>query len=103
MKGPIVRCLSRWRPFACAWVLLLGLLALSPGKVDASHFRYGTIAWQPGAPTNSVQFTVQLAYRRTFFSGSGSDDRPIPGDVINPVSLNFGDGASQSLNCTVTT
>ena len=44
----------------------------------ASHFRFGTISWQlVDGKATTVQFTINLAFRRAYFSS-----RPVVGTVI---------------------
>lgn len=63
----------------------------------ASHFRYGTITWRtpnPGIP-RQVEFTAQLAFRRSFFG------TPNVGDTVVPGSLCYGDGVCDNLSLVV--
>lgn len=75
-----------------------------PDPATATHFRFGQINWQPAdsGPPHTVDFSVTLGYRRTFFSGSAGDGRPQTGDVINVDPLLFGDSSQTALAATVT-
>ncbi|KYQ94443.1 substrate adhesion molecule [Tieghemostelium lacteum] len=77
------------------------VLVLASFVVDATHFRYGTIYWEPVAQTDSnyktIKFTAILSFRKSYWE-SGT---VYPGAVINHSSINFGDGNSQTLTMTV--
>lgn len=92
------------------WVLLkIGMLALTvmllkltglcfcEQSAYATHFRYGHVSWKPGDVANEIEFTVDGAFRRNGYFGSGADGFPIVNDVITETiggtSLGFGDGA----------
>jgi hypothetical protein len=71
--------LNRSRRLETAIPLLAGL-ALLGGLCEpahASHFRYGSISWQP-LGGNTVEFTVQGGWRR--------DDNPSFDDCVNPAT-----------------
>jgi hypothetical protein len=87
-------------PSVPAWLLLLhafqallaGLFAM---PAEATHFRYGHIHWQEVSEMeNTVDVVVTIAARRSFYSGSGQDRRPLIGDVIRMGVIRFGDGTS---------
>ena len=43
--------------------------ALMANSAHATHFRYGTISWQPVAgETNTIEFTIQSGWRRSSYS-----------------------------------
>ena len=67
-----------------AWLLVLACsLAPAPALADG-HFRYGTLSWAPSASgtENAVDFTLQVAYKKTYVWGGGleswkeNDDTP---------------------------
>ena len=70
---------------------------LAEAHFHGSHFRYGHLTWRPIGP-RTAEFTLTNAFRRTGYSGSGGDGRPVTGDIITEfvggTSLNFGDGAT---------
>ncbi|KAK5578762.1 hypothetical protein RB653_008435 [Dictyostelium firmibasis] len=69
--------------------------------IEASHFRFGTISYQPQTTYNSIKFTSNFAYRTTFFYSTASSIKI--GDSVNVGSLNYGDGSSTvSVYVTVT-
>ena len=69
-------------------------VALAPSLADASHWRYGTLSWEPTGTTGEVKFRMSQGWRRSAFSGTGGDGRPVIGDIFSPTSFNFGDGSS---------
>lgn len=95
------------------WILLkIGMLALTvmllkltglcfcEQSAYATHFRYGHVSWQPGSAANEIKFTVDGAFRRDGYSGSGADGLPVVNDVITEdvggSNLQFGDGDATS-------
>ena len=87
--------------------LLFASLFLAVGVTDAfaTHGRYGTIRWRPqvdvvgGVPVvrpNVIIFTVNTAWRRSFFGSPGI------GSTIFPGNFCFGDGICQGMLSTVT-
>ncbi len=76
--------------------LLLLLGATLPAQ--ASHFRYGTVSWEPTATTGQVKFTIVDAFRRSAYTGTASDGRPAIGNIITEntgaTSFSFGDGGN---------
>ena len=76
------------------------LLDESPG--GHSHWRYGHLTWQPRSDLGprTIEFNYSNAFRRSGYSGTASDGRPQPGDIITEsigaTGLNFGDGSSQT-------
>ncbi|WP_276132626.1 LamG-like jellyroll fold domain-containing protein [Polluticoccus soli] len=84
-----------------AWrlaILLLPVLLLSFVRAEASHFRYGSLSWSKTATNGTVKFSFKAAFRRTSYSGTGTDSRPIVGDIITETTgataLNFGDNTN---------
>ncbi len=67
-------------------------------EANASHFRFGTLNYQPTGNPGEVQFRLISAFRRSGYSGTAPDGRPQTGDIINEnigaTGLNFGDGTS---------
>merc|ERR1712096_128636 len=61
-----VRCLLLFLGTMKLLLLVSALLAVA----QASHFRYGTISWEPFEPT-TVQFRVDTAWKRSYWPGSG--------------------------------
>lgn len=105
---------ARWRR-AGSWrgslvvAMLIGvLLALGSSPARATHFRYGHLQWEE-IGENRVQFTLSIAYRRSFFFGPnvGSIIGGVrTGTVISPtgdVQAGFfpGDGAQRAFNTPV--
>ena len=79
--------------------LLVGLGAANPAR--ASHFRYGGLTWRTVTNDPSkltIQFKVSQAWRRSFGPFSTVN---IGSTVVTDV-LDFGDGATSSVNLTVT-
>lgn len=68
----------------------------------ATYFRYGHISWSRGSGPNEVNFTVDQAWRRDAFGGTGADGLPVVGDTIQPDTLFFGDGTSVPIDLVVT-
>jgi Galactose binding lectin domain. len=80
-------------------LLFIPILMLSFVEAYASHFRYGTLSWSKSSTTaNTVVFNFKAAFRRTSYTGTGSDGRPVVGDIITETvggtGLNFGDATS---------
>jgi len=75
-------------------IVLLALITIS----EASHFRFGTISWQPTTKYNIIQFKADFAFRRTYFSYPYA----VVGSTITEGSLNFGDKTSTNVAMTVT-
>lgn len=73
-------------------LLLWGLTGL---EAQASHFRYGTLSWEPTGNAGEVRFRLIASYRRTAYRGTAPDNLPQVGDVIteSSTSLDFGDNA----------
>ncbi len=78
---------------AAALVVLLAIGSVA----SASHYRYGNMSWQtvPGMP-NTVDVTIQQAWRYTFFN-------PTLGGTASTGSLVIPGQSSRSINLTVTT
>jgi hypothetical protein len=84
--------------------VFLAALIVPPDDANASHFRYGTISYVPvledGQPTGTVEFRFAAAFRRSGYSGTGADNRPVVGDIITETvggtTLQFGDGTGTS-------
>ncbi|MBA3900124.1 MAG: hypothetical protein H0X62_07935, partial [Bacteroidetes bacterium] len=78
------------------WAMLITMaFSLIPLQAEATHYRYGTINWQ-SVSGNTVQFKVDMAYRRTFFNVSTL------GQTVNVGRLYFGDGTWGNIALTVT-
>ncbi|KAM9958714.1 hypothetical protein ACTFIW_012303 [Dictyostelium discoideum] len=79
------------------FILIVSLFILT----DASHFRFGTISWQPTTDYRTIKFTSNFAYRTTFFYSSTSSIKV--GNLVNVGTLNFGSGVgSVTVSVTVT-
>src|SRR5262245_49132321 len=79
------------------WALTVFSFAALAEPAAASHFRYGTMSWEPtGIVPGEVEFRVVGAFRRDEYSGSGPDGKPVTGNVIQelqgPTAFAFGDG-----------
>ncbi|WP_290538179.1 Ig domain-containing protein [Alcanivorax sp.] len=78
--------------------ILAGLILLMLMRgVEASHFRFGHLTWEPrpDIAENTIDISFTTAWRRSYFRGSAPDRRPQIGDIIRPgARLNFGDGTS---------
>ena len=81
-------------------ILIIALLfagSLFSTPAEASHFRYGTLSYTADG-SGTVNFTLVAAFRRSGYSGSGSDGNPVTGDIITETiggtGLSFGDGSS---------
>ncbi|KAM9984301.1 hypothetical protein ACTFIZ_004015 [Dictyostelium cf. discoideum] len=66
---------------------------------EASHFRYGTMSWAPTTRYNNIKITVNLAFRRSYFSYLGTIS---VGKTISEGNIDFGDGSTTPLVMTVT-
>lgn len=61
-------------------VAMLGMVATA----SATHFRGGEVRWvQASGSTDTVDFTVRAAFRRSGYSGTAGDGFPAVGDVIS--------------------
>ncbi|KAN0021875.1 hypothetical protein ACTFIU_004020 [Dictyostelium citrinum] len=79
------------------FILLISFFILT----DASHFRFGTISWQPTTDYRTIKFNSNFAYRTTFFYSSSSSIKV--GNLVNVGTLNFGTGVgSVTVYVTVT-
>lgn len=79
-------------------ILALVILAVGIGsfsKLEASHYRYGSMSWQEVSGT-TVQIKITQGWRRTFFGS------PNVGASVNTGTLFFGDGSTASISLTVT-
>ena len=62
--------LKRW-----TWLLaLLAVIGLVPQTAEASHFRYGTLNWQPTGVPNEVKVNFRVAFRRAKQNPTSSED-----------------------------
>ncbi|KAN0039261.1 hypothetical protein ACTA71_001455 [Dictyostelium dimigraforme] len=68
------------------FILLISLFILT----DATHFRFGTISWQPTTDYRTIKFSSNFAYRTTYFYSSTSAVKV--GNSVNVGTLNFGAG-----------
>lgn len=90
-----------YRTSAARAALILVLLGLTTITASATHFRYGTVRWQPTGVTNQIQFTIEAAYRRGFPGFSPAN--PIVGQTLTLADqFNFGDAAVTTPSFTVT-
>ncbi|KAK5578760.1 hypothetical protein RB653_008433 [Dictyostelium firmibasis] len=79
------------------FLLLISLFILT----DASHFRFGTISYQPTTDYRTIKFTSNFAYRTRYFYSSTTSIKV--GNTVNVGTLNFGSGVgSVSVIVTVT-
>jgi hypothetical protein len=93
------------KPSLLPALLLVGIvLCAGSSAAHASHFRFGSINWEPRtdiSPT-TVQFTVAGAFRRCGYVGSHADGCPDIGDTfvedIGGTQLSTGDGSFLSPN-----
>ena len=53
--------------------LVLGSSCVTTPALASGHFRFGTVSWAPNSQTNGVDFTLQLAYKKNYVWGSGSE------------------------------
>ncbi|KAM9969648.1 hypothetical protein ACTFIR_001484 [Dictyostelium discoideum] len=67
--------------------------------IEASHFRFGTISWQPTTDYKTIKFTSNFAYRTTMFYSRSSDIKI--GDLVSVGTLNYG-GSLGSITVSVT-
>lgn len=72
--------------------------ALTSSDASATHWRGGNISWTPTANANEIQFNVTSYWRKTFFTTSADPT----GESYNVSAFQFGDGASVTLNSTIT-
>lgn len=105
MNKIITRFPSKWakRTFRFVFFAFLSLTCLLATKdATATHFRYGTMTWErvTAGPPNTVKFTMNTAWRRSF----GWGVTPNIGTVITGTGyvLNFGDGGTAPITLTVT-
>jgi hypothetical protein len=78
--------------------LFLILLCCFFEQANATHFRYGTVAWDRSNGSNTVTFTLNQVWRTSFGWGTTIT----PGAVVQPGSFCFGDGQCANLSLTVT-
>ena len=81
-------------------VLSMLLSVLFVTNAEATHYRYGSIFWEPvvGQP-NTIKFTFKQAWRRSF----NPFNNPTIGSTVTTVyDFHFGDGTRQPINLTVT-
>jgi hypothetical protein len=73
-------------------------------RIVPTHFRYGTIDWSPHPTTpNNIEFDITQSWRRSFYTGTGGDGRPVVGDTVNVGTFNYGGTqGTATLNLTVT-
>lgn len=79
-------------------VALFALLLVP--ESSATHFRFGTLNWQPTSTRGEVVFQLVNSFRRDGYAGTFSDGRPQIGDVITEIvgatTFFFGDGQTTS-------
>ncbi|MFZ0391997.1 MAG: CHRD domain-containing protein [Calditrichia bacterium] len=77
-------------------VFFIAITIFYAGPAEASHFRYGTVNYEPTGNPGEVEFNLQAAFRRDGYSGSHPDGHPQVGDVITETiggtGITFGDG-----------
>lgn len=80
------------------WSLgLFALIVLVAGSAAATHYRYGTLSWEPTGNPNEVLFTGGQAWRASAFGN------PNVGDIIlGEANLVTGDGGSEPIYLKVT-
>jgi hypothetical protein len=79
-----------------AGIVGLGILLLAVADpAHATHYRYGTMSWEPTENANEVVFTGAQAWRSSFFGN------PPLGSIVNVGSITTGDGGSVPLNVRV--
>jgi len=93
-----VACAGGIRTRIVYWALgLLALLVLVAGSAAATHYRYGTLSWEPTGNPNEVLFTGGQAWRSSFFGN------PQVGDIIVGESgISTGDGGWEPIHLKVT-
>lgn len=76
--------------------LILTFLLLTPYSSNATHFRYGTITWEPvQGQSNTIKFTVRAAWRRDFFPSNVTIGQTI--NTSNGSNANFRFGGNTNL------
>lgn len=81
--------------------LSLLLILFNTYEAQATHYRYGSITWnRVNDTTRTVTFTINQAWRRTFFTGAFPVTVGSTVDVQTP--LVFGDATSANVILTVT-
>jgi uncharacterized repeat protein (TIGR01451 family) len=84
-----------------ARIIAVALLAwLLVPESSATHFRFGTLNWQPTDTRGEVVFQLVNSFRRDGYAGTFSDGGPQIGDVITEIvgatTFFFGDGQTTS-------
>ena len=74
--------------------LVTALLLLLVQLCTASHYRFGTISWKMIGADGTVEFRIQLAYRRSFRGSWQSGE--IGDSVPSSGTFYLGDGARKS-------
>ena len=75
----------------------LVVMLLSSFDGNASHYRYGNIAWsRVNTATRTITVTVTQSWRRSFYGAVNV------GSVVNTGTLLFGDGGNTAINITIT-
>lgn len=75
---------------------LLFLFVLSANTAQATHYRYGSITWnRANDVTRTVSFTINQAWRRTFYTVNFGNPVTVGSTVNTQVNLNFGDATAQ--------
>jgi len=69
-------------------LLLVTMLLLFAEPVFASHFRFGSLTWQPTAVSGEVKLNLTMGARRSFYGS------PVTGDTISAIGLDFGDATT---------
>lgn len=94
---------DHWLPLGILSSSLFFLAMLISPKASATHFRGGTLTWQP-AGGNSVSFSMNTSWRRGFAWPSGgtwTGANPPVGATVRIGTFNFGDGQTVNVNATV--
>lgn len=78
-------------------LVILSLILLVSFSVEsyATHFRYGNISWSRGQ-NDTIIFQISQSWRRSFYGA------PTVGSVVATTIFQYGDGATTTLNITVT-
>ncbi|MBT5086933.1 MAG: hypothetical protein HOM71_05535, partial [Deltaproteobacteria bacterium] len=70
------------------------ILLMLPASLSASHFRYGTMSWEPVSDNGThvtIRLKMELGWKRDYDSDSF---RTVGKVVSNFVSINWGDGSN---------
>ncbi|EGC37257.1 hypothetical protein DICPUDRAFT_87052 [Dictyostelium purpureum] len=79
------------------FIVLMAMLFVA----EASHFRFGSISWQPTTSYNTIKFSSNFAFRTTFFKSSKTSI--VLGESISVGTLTYGTGSGIASNSVVLT